>query len=124
MQSHPEPRKPLLIYDGDCSFCRACVDYGRRLTGEAVAYAPYQQVADQFPQIPRENFRTAAQFVDGTGKVSSGAEAVFRALSCAPGWRWPLWLYTRFRPFAAISELVYRWIARHRGGLSRLMGWR
>ena len=121
MQAASEHPKPLLIYDGDCSFCRYCVDYGRCLTKDALAYRPYQEVASQFPQIEMERFRAAAQFVDADGKVSSGAEAVFRALSYAPRWRWLLWLYIRFRLFASIAEMTYRWVARHRNHLSRLL---
>lgn len=122
MQAESESPKPLLIYDGDCTFCKRCADYGRSLTRDAVAYLPYQEVAKQFPQIPTERFRAAAQFVDRRGMFCSGAEAVFRALSYAPRWRGLLWLYTRIRPFAALSEMVYRWVARHRNGLSRLLG--
>lgn len=121
METDPIPSKPLLIYDGDCAFCRNCVEYGRRLTGDAVAYAPYQQVGARFPQVSTEQFRAAAQFVECGGKISSGAEAVFRALSYAPRCRWLLRLYTRSRSFAAVSERVYAWVARHRDGLYRLM---
>ncbi|MBI4479570.1 MAG: DUF393 domain-containing protein [Acidobacteria bacterium] len=122
MPPDAESAKPLLIYDGDCSFCRYCVDYGRSLTRDSVAYAPYQEVASQFPQIPIERFRASAQFVDRDGTISSGAEAIFRALSCTPGWKWLLWLYTHLRFFAWVSERIYLWVARHRNGLSRLMG--
>jgi predicted DCC family thiol-disulfide oxidoreductase YuxK len=33
---------PLLIFDGDCGFCRIWVEYWKRLTGDLVAYGPYQ----------------------------------------------------------------------------------
>ncbi|MBI3933960.1 MAG: DUF393 domain-containing protein [Acidobacteria bacterium] len=122
MQPESESPKPLLIYDGDCSLCLRCVDYGRSLTGDAVAYRAYQQVAGKLPQIPIERFRAAAQFVDRDGSISSGAEAIFRALSYAPGWKWLLWLYVHVPLFAGISERVYAWVARHRNGLSRLLG--
>lgn len=125
MQHDPleqSPCKPLLIYDGDCAFCRRCVEYGRNLTGDAVDYRPYQQVAAQFPYIPIEQFRAAAQFVDRDGSVSSGAEAVFRALAHAPGYGWLLWLYRHSGHFAALSEAAYRWVARHRDDLYRLLG--
>ena len=36
---------PLLIYDGDCDFCAWWVRYWQQLTGPAVRYAPYQEVA-------------------------------------------------------------------------------
>ena len=48
----PVSRKPLLIYDGDCAFCMFWLRYWRRLTGDRVNYAPYQEVAAQFPAIP------------------------------------------------------------------------
>ncbi len=41
--------RPLLIYDGDCGFCRYCVDYARDVTGPAVDYQPYQLVGSRFP---------------------------------------------------------------------------
>src|SRR5947207_768609 len=91
--SSPGPLRdrPLLIYDGDCPFCKYWVGYWKSVTGERVAYAPYQDVAEQFPEIPLENFRAAAHFVDAQGNVSKGAEAMFRSLACSPDRQWPLW---------------------------------
>ena len=116
---------PLLIYDGACAFCRFWVERWKQRTGDRVAYAPYQEVAPQFPEIPLERFQAAAQFRDAGGRFSSGAEAVFRALACAPGAsrRGLLWAYTHVRAFAVLSEAVYRWVARRRGGLYRLTRW-
>ena len=112
--------KPLFIYDGDCLFCKFWVDYGRRLTGSAVSYSPYQEVAGQFPEIPLERFRAAAQFVDARGNISEGAKAVLQALACVPGKQWLLRLYLRVPLLAALAEWVYRFVARHRSGLYRL----
>ena len=44
-------QRPLLIYDGDCGFCVYSVRYWQKLTGDAVEYRPYQDVAAQFPDI-------------------------------------------------------------------------
>ena len=44
-----DPR-PLLIYDGDCGFCNYWVRYWQKLTGDRVAYAPYQETAAQYPE--------------------------------------------------------------------------
>ena len=117
-----EPAKPVLIYDGDCSFCRRCVEYAKSRTGNAVDYRPYQEAASDFARIPLERFREAVQYIDGEGRAASGSEAVFRALAFAPRWQWLLWLYVRIRLFAIISEACYRWVAQHRGGISRLLG--
>ena len=118
-------RIPLLIYDGDCPFCRFWVERWKHRIGTAVSFAPYQEAAHLFPEIPLERFRAAAQLRDTDGNFSSGAEAVFRALACAPGAsrRWLLWTYRHVPLFAVLSEAVYRWIARRRGGLYRLTRW-
>ena len=39
--------KPLLIWDGDCDFCRKWVDRWRHVTRDRVDYAPYQEVAQR-----------------------------------------------------------------------------
>ena len=105
---------PLVVYDGDCASCRAWVARGRRLTGRAVEYAPYAEVAARFPEIGRERFRSAVHLIEPGGRVSRGAEAVLRALACANGRGWPLWLYQRVPGLARVSEAAYRFVARHR----------
>ena len=106
--------RPLLIYDGDCSFCRIWIDYWQRLTGDRVQYAPFQEVAENFPQIPLENFQRAVQLISPNGTAMSAARAVFTSLSYAPGKRWLLWSYENLPGFAPISEWGYRLIAAHR----------
>ena len=78
------PRSPLLIFDGDCSFCRYWVDFWKDLTGDAVEYAASQEVASRFPEISPESFRQSVQFVLPDGSVHGGAEAVFRSLAFTP----------------------------------------
>ena len=66
----------MLVYDGDCSFCRMWIDYWRQLTGDAIDYAPFQEAADRYPGIPRENFAKSVQLIFPSGEVRSGAHAV------------------------------------------------
>jgi predicted DCC family thiol-disulfide oxidoreductase YuxK len=115
--------KPLLIYDGECGFCLEWIARWRAATGDRVDYAPYQEAAGQFPDIPRERFAEAVQLREPDGRWSSGAEAVFRALSYAPGRGWPLALYRRLPGFAWLAEHSYRWVAGHRPALLRLTRW-
>ena len=49
--------RPLLIYDGDCGFCGYWARYWQKLTGDRVAYAPYQETAAQYPEIPVTAFQ-------------------------------------------------------------------
>ena len=75
------PDRPLLIFDGDCSFCRVWVDTGSRSPQIELLYAPYQEVGDCFPDIPRQQLKAAVQLVLPDGKLFGGAHAVFRLLA-------------------------------------------
>jgi len=117
------PRKPLLIFDGDCGFCRRWITRWQSMTGERIDYAPYQEVGEQFPQISPQDFVTAVQLVDTDGQIFSGAEAVFRALAQVPGKGQGLWFYRHVPGFAPVSRGVYRFVAGHRRGLSTVTRW-
>jgi predicted DCC family thiol-disulfide oxidoreductase YuxK len=119
----PERDRPLLIFDGECHFCRRWIARWRQMTGERVEYAPFQEVAPLHPQITAERFQRSVQLIETDGSVHEGAEAVFRALAYAPFRGWPLWAYSHV-PFAkAISERLYRLVAGHRVAFSRLTRW-
>jgi predicted DCC family thiol-disulfide oxidoreductase YuxK len=114
------PEKPLLVYDGDCGFCRKWVMRWRRRIGDRLDYAPFQQVAERFPEIPPERFRHAVHLRLADGRWARGAEAVFLSLSHAPGGGALRWMYERVPGFAAVSEGCYRLVAGHRAGFDRL----
>jgi len=105
---------PLLIYDGDCAFCGYWVSYWKKLTGDAVCYRPYQEVAAQHPEIPVAEFRRAVQYLAPDGRHGSAAQASFLTLDHAPGKGLWLALYRKLPGFAAISELTYAFMAAHR----------
>ena len=81
--------RPLLVYDGDCGFCRRRVERWRVRTGARVEYAPYQEAAPRLPQVSIDEFERSVQLLDLDGRVYSGALAVFRVLAHADV-RWPL----------------------------------
>ena len=109
------PPKPLLIFDGDCHFCRRWIERWNNLTDGAVEYAPFQEVTKLFPEIPREDFERAVQFIETDGTVFSGAEAVFRSLGHKPGRKWMSWSYECLPGFAVMTDAAYRFVATHRG---------
>jgi predicted DCC family thiol-disulfide oxidoreductase YuxK len=112
--------KPILVYDGDCSFCRLWIERWRALTGERVRYAPFQEVAAQFPETPRDAFARAVQLIVPGGGTFSAAHAVFRTLALVPGLAWMLWLYQHLPGAAFVAESLYGFVARHRNPLYRL----
>jgi predicted DCC family thiol-disulfide oxidoreductase YuxK len=106
--------KPLLIYDGDCGFCNYWAQYWRKLTGDRVDYAPYQEAGGQYPDISQEEFKSAVQYIAPDGTRARAAEASFRTLSHAPGKAFWLTLYRYLPGFAWFTELAYALIAAHR----------
>jgi len=99
--------QPLLIYDGRCGFCRIWIDYWKRLTGDRIDYAPSQEVGGRFPQISKEAFAEAVQFIRPDGSVTSGARAVFETLGRERIYESSAWI-------ARLAEAAYRFIARRR----------
>src|SRR6266568_3032988 len=109
------PTKPLLIWDGECHFCKLWIERWREITAGKVDYATYQEVADRFPEIPRDEFRRAMAFIEPDGEAFLAAEAVYRSLGYRSSRKWLAWSYDHVPGFAAISETAYKFIARHRG---------
>jgi len=114
-----DPR-PLLIYDGDCGFCKYWMRYWHKLTGDRVAYAPYQEVAAHYPDIPVAAFQKAVQYIAPDGQRASAAKASFLTLSHAESKGIWLTLYRKLPGFAAIAEMAYAFIAAHRPVFYRL----
>jgi predicted DCC family thiol-disulfide oxidoreductase YuxK len=110
-------RQPLLIYDGDCRFCMYWIRYWQKLTGPGVTYAPYQEVASEYSEIPVDAFKRAVQYVAPDGKIASGAEAVLLTLEGEDERGVWLTLYQRVPGFARIAESIYAFIAYHRNAL-------
>jgi predicted DCC family thiol-disulfide oxidoreductase YuxK len=120
------PAKPLMIYDGECHFCKFWIRRWQHLTAGRVDYLESQneRVPAQFPELSREQFERSVQFIETDGQVYDGAGAVFRALAYASSQQWPLWLYQNVPGTASAAEACYQFVAEHRtafGGLTRLL---
>ncbi|HTS76659.1 MAG TPA: lipase maturation factor family protein [Bryobacteraceae bacterium] len=100
-------QKPVLIYDGRCSFCKIWIDYWKQLTGERIEYRASQDLEGAFPEIPRQQFSKSLVFVRGDGSFAAGARAVFESLGMRA-------TYERNRVFAWLSERFYSIVAAHR----------
>ena len=120
------PEKPLLIYDGDCNFCKRWIARWKLATGDRVDYISSQEIKgrSQFPEIARESFEGSVQLIETDGVIYESAEAVFRALAYSPRWQWLLYLFQHSSLFAKISDSAYRIVASHQtlfSTLTRLM---
>ena len=114
--------KPLMVYDGDCHFCKRWIKRWQKTTSQAVEYAPLQTAAADFPEIPRKSFEREVKLIATDGRVFGGAEAVFRSLNWGdhPGVlsRWALSMYQHVPGFAPVTEACYRFVAEHRSFFS------
>ena len=121
--SNPPP-KPLLIWDGDCGFCRLWIERWREITAGAVEYATYQEAAASFREIRVDQFQRAIALIEPDGQAFFAAEAIYRSLAYRRSREWLMWSYDHVPGFAAVSEIGYSFIASHRkfaSGVTRLL---
>jgi predicted DCC family thiol-disulfide oxidoreductase YuxK len=111
--SNPPPN-PLMIWDGECHFCKRWIERWREITAGKVDYATYQEAAARFPEITVEQFQRAVALIEPNGEAFFAAEAVYRSLGYRSSRKWLVWSYDHVPGFAAISETAYKFIARHR----------
>jgi len=74
----------------------------------------YQEAAEQFPEIPSQEFKRSLVLIQPDGTVVFAAEAVYRSLAYRPSRQWLEWSYDHVPGFAAVSETGYGLIAGHR----------
>src|SRR5688500_6329221 len=120
LMSAPPPTRPLLIFDGDCSFCRRWIARWKYLTEGKIDYEPYQSAAERAPNVPRENCGKSVYLLEPDGTSTRAAKAVFRALALGGRMRLLLWLYEHASPFRWVSETLYKFVAANRNPLDKL----
>lgn len=112
-----------MIYDGDCGFCRATVDWAlaRDRDGRLVA-RPFQARGTlEGTGVSRSEAERAVFLVAPDGRRWSGAAAVARILGLLPGWGWAGRLL-ELPGMRWIAARGYRWVADHRSLVSRMTG--
>lgn len=105
---------PVMLYDGDCGFCRRLIKRWQHVTGEYIRYEPYQKALSDFPQLTEAQCRTAVQLILPDGSVFSGARAMFKALALSGKLPFFLWAYGHIPFFGRVSETLYQYVAGHR----------
>lgn len=112
--------RAVLIYDGECGFCRQTVaivskwDRERRLT-----LIPFQEQARVAAfEIPLPALAAAMHLVLPDGRVLAGADAAADVLRLLPGKRWLAHAFA-VPGVLPVARRVYAWIARQRHCLVR-----
>ncbi len=106
--------KWLLIYDGDCEFCRRQIDLLERHDARNVIEpVPFQTADLSRYGLTRQATEEAMHLVSSSGSVWRGAAAAREILKLIPrGWILA-WIF--YLPGAMfVAERVYSWVARRR----------
>ena len=106
-----------LVYDGDCAFCTSSVGFLRRLRLRAGIVIAWQHADLAALGLTEQQCSAKLQWVDDSGRISSGHEAVARLLlASARPWR-VLGALLLMPPFSWVGARVYDLIAANRGRL-------
>lgn len=118
----PDDPPTLLIWDGECGFCRNTVTWLLRQGRDArIQAVPYQDLPSP-PMTPtlRRQAERAVQVITPHGQQLSGGRAVLFVLRQA-GWRPWLVRFASRRPVVWGVELGYWLVARNRQFFSRFL---
>lgn len=112
-----DQNKHLLLYDGDCGFCRRWITRWKENVGDKVEFQPYQTAGllESFPETLLSECKKSVVLIDTESREKwTGAHAVFKVLAFDPRSNWYLKCYKYVPLFAPISEFFYRLVANHR----------
>jgi predicted DCC family thiol-disulfide oxidoreductase YuxK len=114
-------RTPVVVYDGECGFCRRSVEAIRRRDRRGVfTYVPRQTpgIEQRFPQLLEGDFNTGLRLIDTGETVHVGADAMHQIARRLPIYNWFAWLY-RVPLLHGATRWVYARVAAHRMKLSQ-----
>ncbi|GEQ87140.1 hypothetical protein ULMS_26480 [Patiriisocius marinistellae] len=117
---YPPFEKPVLVWDGDCGFCKYWVIRWKLHTGISINYIPYQQIAHKFKDIPLKEFKKASRFIDTDGFIYSGPDSAYKTLSFKNGKSHLHNWYHKYKWFTWLSDFGYNTIAKNRSFMFKL----
>ena len=102
----------LLIYDGDCAFCKQSLRWALDTLPEFCRYAAFQKLNYRDYGLTDTDVKSQVWLIDGTVQLG-GHRAVAWLFRQQPvlGWRIAGLIIQVFSP---VSALVYRWVANNR----------
>ena len=107
------PKKPMLVWDGDCGFCKFWKTRWELKTNGQIEFRTYQEVAKNFPDIPLKEFKKASKLIEPNGQVYNGPDSAYRSLYYSGNKIWHN-LYASHKIFQSISDHAYNHIAKNR----------
>jgi predicted DCC family thiol-disulfide oxidoreductase YuxK len=117
-----DPKKAVLVYDGECSVCRSAVEWIRaRSAPGAFEFLSFQSgdMEKGFPFLDREACKQAVHLILTDGRVLAGDRAAPEVFLRIPRYRW-IARVLRFPGAGGLSRVFYRWFARRRHAIASL----
>ncbi|GAB3138196.1 thiol-disulfide oxidoreductase DCC family protein [Microbispora hainanensis] len=105
----------LLVFDGDCAFCQACVDAGHRFLPYMPSVRTWQGVDLHAAGLTREEAETSVRLLGPDGLRAHGARAVALLLALQPCAVWRAAGRVMLTPPVSwLAEAGYRLVSRYR----------
>ncbi len=103
----------LLLWDGQCGFCKRMLEVLQRIVRRPIAAKPFQEVLSELPEIVARQTGRQMHWVRPDRGIVGGSQALIEALR-AGGRRWTAWLLATplLRP---ITWAAYHIVASNRG---------
>ena len=112
------PKKTVLIWDGACGFCKYWITKWKMITDpNSIELRPYQEAAQDFPDLEEKLFKKAVRLITPEGIVYSGASAAFKSLELGGATDIPMSWYNQYPTFAELTEWLYQKVADNRSFL-------
>lgn len=114
------PPKPLMVWDGKCSFCAYWISYWQKISGEAIAFESYETAAARFPDLDLSLFKQASRLIDRDGRIYSGPDSAYYSFKLRAKYSFLHTWYQKYSPFRAFSDWQYQIIASNRNIFFRI----
>ena len=119
-QAANPPGERLLVYDGDCSFCVAGVEFIRKHSRTSVTLVPFSELQqfDLLGSLNQRQILASAHYITPEGIEYHGGESITRAVRLLPGG----WIFGLFDLWGLtlVRELAYTMVASNRPVISKL----
>lgn len=112
--------KPLMVWDGECGFCKYWTTRWSKYTGTKVIYEPYQTAAERFEDIDEVHFKQASRLIETDGRIYSGPRSAYRTFTYGSKWGFLDKWYENKKWFQSLSDKTYGWVEKNRNVLFKL----
>jgi predicted DCC family thiol-disulfide oxidoreductase YuxK len=108
------PNGPMLIFDGDCSFCTSSAKWIEHRLPSSTRVEPWQRIDLDALGLTEVDVTTAAYWVNERGRTFRGHRSIGKALMAAGGVWKPVGALILLPPFSWLAALLYAIVAKNR----------